>query len=62
MKSRRGAQLKMKSEKSVCFVDSFQCNTIDNNHKANVPADLHELLSTAKSLPELSIRTEGQRS
>ena len=28
----------------------------------NVPADLHELLSTAKNLPELSIRTEGQRS
>ena len=46
----------------MCFVDSFQCNTIDNNNKANVPADLHELLSTAKNLPELSIRTEGQRS
>jgi len=30
--------------------------------KANVPADLHELLSTAKNLPELNIRTEGQRS
>ena len=52
----------MKSEKSMCFVDSFQCNTIDNNHKANVPADLHELLSTAKNRPEMNIRTEGQRS
>ncbi|WP_418877402.1 hypothetical protein [Xylanibacter rarus] len=30
--------------------------------KANVPADLHELLSTAKNLPEMNIRTEGQRS
>ena len=25
-------------------------------NKTNVPADLHELLSTAKNLPELSIR------
>ena len=25
-------------------------------HKSNVPADLHELLSAAKNLPELSIR------
>ena len=32
------------------------------SHLTNVPADLHELLSTAKNLPELSIRTEGQRS
>ena len=31
-------------------------------NKANVPADLHELLSTAKNRPELNIRTEGQRS
>ena len=30
--------------------------------KANVPADLHELLSTAKNLSEMNIRTEGQRS
>ena len=30
--------------------------------KANVPADLHELLSAAKNRPELSIRTEGQHS
>ena len=29
-------------------------------NKANVPANLHELLSTAKNLPELNIRTEGQ--
>jgi len=27
-----------------------------------VPADLHELLSMAKNLPEYIIRTEGQRS
>ena len=31
-------------------------------NKTIVPADLHELLSTAKNLPELNIRTEGQRS
>ena len=31
-------------------------------NKANVPADLHELLSTAKNRPEMNIRTEGQRS
>ena len=30
--------------------------------KANVPANLHELLSTAKNRPEMNIRTEGQRS
>ena len=30
--------------------------------KANVPADLHELLSTAKNRSEMNIRTEGQRS
>ena len=29
-------------------------------NKAIVPADLHELLSTAKNLPEYDIRTEGQ--
>ena len=27
-----------------------------NTNKTNVPADLHELLSAAKNLPELSIR------
>ena len=26
------------------------------SNKANVPADLHELLSVAKNLPELNIR------
>ena len=31
-------------------------------NNANVSADLHELLSTAKNLPEYDIRTEGQRS
>ena len=31
-------------------------------NKTNVPADLHELLSTAKNLPEYNIRTEGLRS
>ena len=33
----------------------FPCRRICTN-KTNVPADLHELLSTAKNLPELSIR------
>ena len=31
------------------------CRRICSN-KTNVPADLHELLSAAKNLPELSIR------
>ena len=33
----------------------FPCRRICTN-KTNVPADLHELLSAAKNLPELSIR------
>ncbi len=28
------------------------------SNKTNVPADLHELLSAAKNLPELSIRNQ----
>jgi hypothetical protein len=37
------------------------CRRVCSN-EANVPADLHELLSVAKNLPELNIRTNGQRS
>ena len=33
----------------------YPCRRICSN-KTNVPADLHVLLSTAKNLPELSIR------
>lgn len=33
-----------------------------NINKTNVSADLYELLSVAKNLPELNIRTESQRS
>ena len=33
----------------------YPCRRICSN-KTNVPADLHELLSAAKNLPELSIR------
>ena len=43
-----------------CIVDSYP--DLISTTFANVPADLHELLSTAKNRPELSIRTEGQRS
>ena len=40
--------------KVICFVD-FYPDLISTTF-ANVPADLHELLSTAKNLPELNIR------
>ena len=39
-----------------CFVDFFNILRSIIINKTNVPADLHELLSTAKNLPELSIR------
>ena len=38
-----------KSEKSKCLA-------MTGNHKTNVPADLHELLSMAKNLPEYIMR------
>ena len=37
------------------MLDNYSYKKLFRN-KANVPADLHELLSTAKNLPELSIR------
>ena len=40
--------------KVKCIVDSYP--DIISTTFANVPADLHELLSTAKNRPELSIR------
>ena len=43
-----------------CIVDSYP--DLISTTFANVPADLHELLSTAKNRPEMNIRTEGQRS
>ena len=42
--------------KVKCFVDFFNVLRSIIINKTNVPADLHELLSTAKNLPELSIR------
>ena len=40
----------------ICLVDFFNVLRSIITNKTNVPADLHELLSTAKNLPELSIR------
>ena len=40
--------------KVKCFVDSYP--DLISTTFGNVPADLHELLSTAKNLPELNIR------
>ena len=46
----------------VYFITTTVVNWIDSpcrricSNKTNVPADLHELLSAAKNLPELSIR------
>ena len=37
------------------MLDNYSYKKLFRN-KANVPADLHELLSAAKNLPELSIR------
>ena len=48
--------------KVKCLVDFFNVLRSIITNKTNVPADLHELLSTAKNLPEYNIRTEGQRS
>ena len=48
--------------KVKCFVDFFNVLRSIITNKTNVPADLHELLSTVKNLPEYDIRTEGQRS
>ena len=48
--------------KVKCIVDFFNVLRSIIINKTNVPADLHELLSTAKNLPEYNIRTEGQRS
>ena len=48
--------------KVKCLVDFFNILRSIITNKTNVPADLHELLSTAKNLPEYNIRTEGQRS
>ena len=48
--------------KVKCFVDFFNILRSIIINKTNVPADLYELLSTAKNLPEYNIRTEGQRS
>jgi len=42
--------------KVICLVDFFNILRSIIINKTNVPADLHELLSTAKNLPELSIR------
>ena len=42
--------------KVKCLVDFFNILRSIIINKTNVPADLHELLSTAKNLPELSIR------
>ena len=35
-----------------CFVDFFNILRLIITNKTNVPADLYELLSTAKNLPE----------
>ena len=48
--------------KVKCLVDFFNVLRSIITNKTNVPADLYELLSTAKNLPEYDIRTEGQRS
>ena len=40
--------------KVICFVDSYP--DLISTTFGNVPADLHELLSTAKNRPELNIR------
>ena len=42
--------------KVKCFVDFFNILRSIIINKTNVPADLHELLSTAKNLPEYNIR------
>ena len=42
--------------KVICLVDFFNILRSIIINKTNVPADLHELLSTAKNLPELNIR------
>ena len=52
--------VKVKCKRSA--VDFFNILRSIIINKTNVPADLHELLSTAKNLPEYNIRTEGQRS
>ena len=39
-----------------CFVDFFNILRLIITNKTNVPADLYELLSTAKNLPEYNIR------
>ena len=46
--------VKAKCKRSA--VDFFNILRSIITNKTNVPADLHELLSTAKNLPELSIR------
>ena len=42
--------------KVKCIVDFFNVLRSIITNKTNVPADLHELLSTAKNLPEYNIR------
>ena len=42
--------------KVKCLVDFFNVLRSIIIYKTNVPADLHELLSTAKNLPEYNIR------
>ena len=59
VKEVRGVRV-VKGVKVICFVDSYP--DLISTTFANVPADLHELLSTAKNRPEMNIRTEGQRS
>ena len=48
--------LVVKVVKVKCLVDFFNILRSIITNKTNVPADLHELLSTAKNLPELNIR------
>ena len=43
--------------KAICLVDFFNILRSIITNKTNVPADLHELLSTAKNLPEYNIRS-----
>ena len=42
--------------KVKCIVDFFNVLRSIITNKTNVPADLYELLSTAKNLPEYNIR------
>ncbi len=48
--------LVVKVVKVKCLVDFFNILRSIITNKTNVPADLHELLSTAKNLPEYNIR------